>query len=99
MPASGNHYAPAPLGRNCKNRNTEFLIFQIGKVFSKIINYGVRAIIILIGILLLSGIIDPPEQDTSFIRIMGVIFILFGLYRIIIYHSQLKRYRRMDDKE
>ena len=68
-----------------------------------IINYVIRAMVIMVGILLLSGILLPQNFDSSFINIMGVIFILFGAYRIITYYSQVKRYgtinKRGDENE
>ena len=66
-----------------------------------IINYGIRGLIIVIGILLISGLLSSPEWDDSFLRIMGLIFILFGIYRIVIYRSQYKRFKltRRDDDE
>ncbi len=70
-------------------------------MIAQIINYGIRGLIIIIGILLISGLLSSPEWDDSFLRIMGLIFILFGIYRIVIYRSQYKRFkltRRNDDE-
>lgn len=61
-------------------------------MLAHIINYSIRFLIIIIGILLVSGLLSNPTWDTTFLRIMGIIFILFGVYRIIIYYSQVKRY-------
>ncbi|MDA3843478.1 MAG: hypothetical protein PF588_03800 [Candidatus Kapabacteria bacterium] len=59
----------------------------------KIINYTVRSIFIVIGIVMLTGLVElPPQYDGSFAVIVGIVFILFGIYRIIIYKSQSKRY-------
>jgi hypothetical protein len=68
-------------------------------MISQIINYAIRLLIIVIGILLVSGILSSPEWDDSFLRIMGIIFILFGIYRMIIYRSQLKRYKSFEGDE
>ncbi len=48
--------------------------------------------IILLGVLLLSGIINVGTADSTFIKVMGVVFILFGIYRISIYRMQSKKY-------
>jgi hypothetical protein len=64
-------------------------------MFLHIINYTVRAAIIIIGITLLTDILLPENANTSFIKIMGVIFILFGTYRIITYYSHTRRYKSL----
>lgn len=68
-------------------------------MIAQIINYSIRVMIVVIGILLVTGVFSSPEWDVSFIRIMGIVFILFGGYRIIIYRSQLKRYRFEKEEE
>lgn len=67
-------------------------------MLTHIINYSIRLLIIIIGVLLVSGLLSNPTWDSSFLRIMGIIFILFGVYRIVIYYSQVKRYN-FDSKE
>ncbi len=67
---------------------------------SKIINYGARTLIIIVGILLVTGYLDPPGYaDTTFIRVLGAVAILFGIYRIVIYYSQIKRQERYEEME
>lgn len=61
-------------------------------MFLHIINYTVRGMIILLGVLLLSGIINVGSADSTFLKVMGVVFILFGIYRISIYRMQSKKY-------
>lgn len=68
-------------------------------MFVHIINYLIRALIILIGVFLVSGLLSNPSWDSTFLRIMGIVFILFGLYRIIIYYSQVKRYNFDSDED
>ena len=63
-------------------------------MLSKIINYTVRLIFIVLGILFLSGIVTIPNADKSMVAIVGVIFILFGVYRIVDYYSKSKIYSR-----
>jgi hypothetical protein len=57
-----------------------------------IVNYIVRISIIIIGIILVSGLITPQNGDTILFRVMGVIFILFGAYRIVLYRMKSKQY-------
>jgi hypothetical protein len=58
--------------------------------------------IIIIGLLFLTGWIIPEgTPDLAMFRVMGAVFILFGIYRLVTYHTQLKRYdfSRKDDDE
>jgi hypothetical protein len=64
-----------------------------------IINYSVRGIILLIGVLLVSGVMFPDYNDSGLYRVMGFVFILFGLYRLILYYTQQKRLKRENDNE
>lgn len=64
-----------------------------------IINYAVRVVIVILGIILLTGAFAPENADLALYRVMGVVFILFGIYRIAMYHINLKRYRRENDDE
>jgi len=59
-----------------------------------IINYIIRTFIIIMGIIFVSGIVVPPSGDTTVYRVMGVIFILFGIYRIVMYRRKLKLYEK-----
>ena len=64
-----------------------------------IVNYAVRIIIVILGILLIFGVIMPPGTDDIMFRVMGVVFVLFGVYRIVMYRIQRKRYYRNSDDE
>ncbi|MFP4527076.1 MAG: hypothetical protein ACLFQX_00885 [Candidatus Kapaibacterium sp.] len=68
-------------------------------MFLKIINYTVRGMIVVIGILLVSGVLMPEGADDTLIRVMGVIFILFGAYRIAMFRSQQQRYLSYEEEE
>jgi len=57
-----------------------------------IINYIVKIMIIIIGLILISGIIPITNEDTTLFRIMGGVFILFGVYRLAIYKMKYKEY-------
>ncbi|MCL5992305.1 MAG: hypothetical protein M1419_09435 [Bacteroidetes bacterium] len=64
-------------------------------MFSKILNYGIRALIIIIGILMVTGVVYIPNSgNNSIIVVFGIIFILFGFVRIYMYYSSTKRYQR-----
>jgi hypothetical protein len=54
--------------------------------------------IVILGILMLSGILLPDNADKSLTNVMGIVFILFGLYRLAMYHTQRKRYYHDDDE-
>jgi len=60
---------------------------------SDVINYGVRILIILLGIILLSGVFMPEGSDPTMMRIFGIVFILFGFYRLALYRANRKRYK------
>lgn len=68
-------------------------------MFLDIVNYTVRSIVLIIGILLASGVLLPPGPETDMFRVMGIVLILFGVYRIVLYHFHRKRYRRGDEDD
>ena len=53
-----------------------------------VINYGVRGLILIIGLVILSGFVDPLPGDTRARIAMGTVITLFGIWRIIIYRSK-----------
>ena len=64
----------------------------------RIINYAVRILIVVIGILLLSGFI-LSEIEPQFRITVGIVFTLFGLYRISLLYTQEKRYKFMREED
>ena len=42
---------------------------------------------------MLSGVFSSEQWNDTFLKVMGVVFILFGIYRIVLYKNQTKRYR------
>ncbi|MCX7736206.1 MAG: hypothetical protein N2319_05795 [Candidatus Kapabacteria bacterium] len=68
-----------------------------------IINYTVRALIVILGIIFVTGILNSylsfPSDFKAIMPMMGVIFILWGVYRLITYHSNLRRYRNNEDND
>ncbi|HYF04435.1 MAG TPA: hypothetical protein VEC36_13710 [Patescibacteria group bacterium] len=68
-------------------------------MYSKILNYGIRILMILMGFLMVFGVFTQPRQDPSLMRMMGIVLILFGIYRIAIYHTRQQRRHRDGEKE
>lgn len=62
----------------------------------KIINYTLKILIIILGILIITGVI-LKQIDLQQRIVFGAVFILFGVYRLIIYYSQDKRYKSLDE--
>ena len=59
-----------------------------------IINYIVRLLIITVGLLLIFGNIGPKNADKTLITVMGVILILWGIYRLVTYRTRVKQFER-----
>ena len=64
-----------------------------------IINYVIRILIIVIGAVFASGIFTPKSQDSGMMRIMGIVLILWGLYRILTYRTRVKQLDREQNDE
>lgn len=66
-----------------------------------IINYLVRILIIVIGIILITGKFAPKNADTTLMTVMGVILILWGIFRLVTYWTRVKQFNRQqrDDEE
>lgn len=66
---------------------------------AKIINYAIRLLIIGLGVFIL---VMPAEgsmkQSSGMLNIMGVVMILWGIYRIISYRSA-SRFNNMKDED
>jgi hypothetical protein len=61
-----------------------------------ILNYSARSLVILIGLAWIMGWLPAVGTDPN-IRMFGVVFILFGIYRLATFwaqHQEYKRYRR-----
>ncbi len=59
-----------------------------------ILNYVVRSMVALVGV----GILFLPTPvggtDTTMLRTMGIVFILFGVYRVASFYHQQNQLRR-----
>lgn len=64
-----------------------------------IVNYAVKIITILIGLVLITGVGLPKMQNTDMVKVMGAVLILWGCYRLIMYRIQLKRYKNEDNSD
>ncbi len=63
-----------------------------------IINYAVKILTIAIGIILLTGLFLPNMgPNAGMVKAMGVILIIWGVYRLIMYRITLNRYRNDDE--
>jgi len=72
---------------------------SLSSTISPIFNYTIRGLIIVFGMLLLLGVIAPPRADAAMTRIFGIVFILFGIYRIATYYTAQKRFAREQERE
>lgn len=73
-------------------------------MFSTFVNYSVRILMIILGIaFIIYGILYKNElHDSTLIIVMGIVVTLFGVYRLIMYRTQLERYNfniNEDDNE
>ena len=70
-------------------------------MLSDIINYFVKGLIILIGLLFIifGGDMMPNNADPIMFRVFGVIFILFGIYRVLLYRANKKKYKFRNDED
>ncbi len=66
--------------------------------FALILNYAARGMVILVGILWVSGLIPAVNYDTN-LKMFGVVFILFGFYRVATFYTQQMEYKRHQDDE
>lgn len=58
-----------------------------------IVNYAARGLVLLIGIVWVSGFLPGIGDDTN-LRMFGLVFILFGLYRLATFYTQQMDYQR-----
>jgi len=65
-------------------------------LINSILNYGIRIIIIILGILIFFDYFNLSRGDSRMIHAVGVIMILFGLYRIVSYYTATKRYKNFN---
>jgi hypothetical protein len=55
---------------------------------------------VLIGIILISGLLPTHGfQNERMVKVFGGIFILYGVYRIVVYKARLKQLKREEDEK
>ena len=67
-------------------------------MINDVINYGIRILIILLGLLFVSGYFMPEDSDPTMMRVFGAVFVLFGFYRLALYRANKKRYKSKNDE-
>jgi hypothetical protein len=63
-----------------------------------ILNYAARGMVVVVGIIWVSGLIPGFRYDTN-LRMFGVVFILFGFYRLATFYTQQMEYKRYRDDD
>jgi len=58
----------------------------------KILNYSIKFLIIILGILMVSGYAFPYYPDQVMMKMFGAILIIWGIYRLIRYRKALKKF-------
>ncbi len=56
------------------------------------LNYTLRVLLIAVGLALALGFLPVPPHAQSTLQTFGVLLALFGLYRLVSYHSALRRH-------
>jgi hypothetical protein len=62
-----------------------------------IINYAARGLVLVVGILWVSGLVPVVGNDSN-LRMFGIVFILFGLYRLATFYTQQMEHKRSHDE-
>lgn len=62
-----------------------------------ILNYAVRILIIVIGVVFLLDIVTIPNTEPFVVKVMGLIFVLWGVFRIVTYRAHLKEMQEDED--
>lgn len=62
-----------------------------------ILNYAVRILIIAIGVVFLLDIVTIPNTEPFVVKVMGLIFVLWGVFRIVTYRVHLKEMQEDED--
>ena len=68
-------------------------------MYNKILNYTVRVLIIVFGIVIFFNIPGWRQDNENVLRIFGVVMVLFGLYRLIAYHYAVKSKEESDNED
>jgi hypothetical protein len=63
-----------------------------------ILNYAARGMVVVVGLIWVSGLLPGIGHDVN-LRMFGIVFILFGLYRLATFYTQQIEYRRYQHDE
>jgi hypothetical protein len=68
-----------------------------GRKFSKILAFSVAGVMVSAGIAVLSGFFLPPNAPQVMRFMLGIVFILMGVYRFLMTRLQSKQEERADE--
>ena len=69
-------------------------------VFLIIVNYLVKILTIIIGIVLLTGLFMPDKLAAEpMMKVLGAVLIVWGVYRTVVYRIQLRRYKSYENDD
>jgi len=69
------------------------------QVFLIVVNYLVKILTVFLGVVMLTGLFMPDKlSNEPMMSVLGIILIVWGVYRIFVYRIQLRRYRN-DENE
>ncbi len=75
--------------------SSESTIVMMNK-YVVILNYATRGMVVLIGLAWVSGLFPALSFDPN-VRMFGIVFILFGAYRLATFWSQHQEYKRYNN--
>lgn len=67
--------------------------------FMVIFNYFVRVLTIIIGAVFCFRIVEFPTVEPMLVSIMGVVMMLWGIYRIIRFRAKYNEYKNNGEEE
>ncbi len=67
-------------------------------IMMNILNYAVRGLILAFGIVLMLGIIPIPNTEPFVVKVTGLIFVLWGILRIVTYRSHLRQMKEEEEE-
>ncbi len=68
-------------------------------MLSVIINYIIRAAIAVVGVLLVTGVIGVGTSEETTLKIIGVLMIVWGIYRTISFYISYKKMKQSGDDD
>lgn len=68
-------------------------------MYNKILNYSIRVLIIVFGILIFFDAPGWSRGNENVLRVFGIVMILFGIYRIIAYNYAVNSEENEEDDD